>query len=272
MVRTSKRTTRRAKRGTCRKNGKRTPTYVSWCAMLFRCSEMAIGKERIYYFDRGIRVCERWLCFDEFLSDMGERPVGTTLDRWPNKNGNYEPGNVRWADKYAQNRNTRKNRIVTFRGKSQTVTEWANELGCNPQTVFQRLRKWSSARAVSVDVAPRNKELVTFRGKSQPVTAWARELGIHYAVLGSRLKRGWSVERALTEPVVHRDLVSAKSAKANGIPVATFHKRKRKGWSTEQAATEPQRRGLALPGAIDRRKSGLRKSRRQNKNGESQEV
>ena len=207
--------------------------------MLFRCSEMAIGKERKYYFDRGIRVCKRWLCFDNFLADMGRRPVGTTLDRWSNKNGNYTPGNVRWADKYEQNRNTRGNRVVMFRGRSQTVTEWANELGCNPQTVFQRLRKWSPARAVSVDVAPRN-EPVLFNGRGQSVAAWARELGIHPAIIGSRLRRGWSVERALTEIIVHRDLFSAKAAKANGVPVATFHTRKKRGWSAEQAV---QRRG-----------------------------
>jgi len=224
--------------------------------MLLRCSEMATGKERKYYFNRGIRVCKQWLCFDNFLADMGERPPGTTIDRYPDRNGNYEPGNVRWADKYAQNRNTRGNHVVTFRGKSQTVTEWANELGCNPQTVFQRLRKWSGARAVSAKVAPRNKELITFRGKSQPVTAWARELGIHYVVLGSRLKRGWSVERAMTEGVVHRDLEGAAQARANGIPSATFYGRLRKGWSREQAMSEPQRRGLALPGAVDRRKNG----------------
>jgi hypothetical protein len=81
----------------------RSGTYTSWCKMLTRCTnpnDVAYAR----YGGRGIAVCERWLRFENFLADMGERPPGTTIDRKEN-DGNYEPSNCRWADRATQNRN-----------------------------------------------------------------------------------------------------------------------------------------------------------------------
>lgn len=92
-----------------RVNGKNapTPTYVSWFHARARCNNPRI-REWKNYGGRGIRMCDRWLKFENFLADMGLRPPGTTLDRIDNDRG-YEPGNCRWAtwDVQAVNRRPR---------------------------------------------------------------------------------------------------------------------------------------------------------------------
>lgn len=77
--------------------GRITPTYRSWSAMITRCSNPQ-HDNYARYGGRGIAVCDRWRnSFEDFLADMGDRPKGKTLDRFPDNNGNYEPGNCRWA-------------------------------------------------------------------------------------------------------------------------------------------------------------------------------
>src|SRR5687767_14579755 len=88
-------------------------TRTSWESMKYRCRSPRCGSYHLYG-GRGIRVCRRWLRFENFLADMGIRPPGTTLDRL-DSDGHYEPGNCRWATWDEQqetqrhyNQNTRK--------------------------------------------------------------------------------------------------------------------------------------------------------------------
>lgn len=100
------RSTNNTKHGHTRFDGYMSGTYRSWHAMRQRCMRKN-HKQYADYGGRGISVCERWTSFESFLEDMGERPTGMTLDRWPDTNGNYEPGNCRWATNSQQGLNKR---------------------------------------------------------------------------------------------------------------------------------------------------------------------
>lgn len=109
------------------RKGNQSRTYRTWVSMLARCTN---EKHTSYpsYGGRGINVCERWHSFDEFLSDMGERPEGTSIDRIDNTQG-YSPDNCRWADARTQQANTRITRQVLVDGEKVSFSEAARRLG-----------------------------------------------------------------------------------------------------------------------------------------------
>lgn len=84
----------------------RTRAYTAWANMIKRCSPTAPTKDRVVYADRGIKVCRRWLRFENFFADMGEPPVGMSLDRKVSTKG-YTPSNCRWATAQQQAHNSR---------------------------------------------------------------------------------------------------------------------------------------------------------------------
>jgi hypothetical protein len=101
-----------------------------------------------YYGGQGIGVCERWESFENFLHDMGPKPLNMTLDR-KDSNGNYEPANCRWATNAEQANNTSRNVILEKDGKKMTVSQWAKELGVNQASINLRLRRgWSAEQAL----------------------------------------------------------------------------------------------------------------------------
>lgn len=126
----------------------KTPTYGSWKAMVERCT--AIGsKDYPRYGGRGITVCERWLKFENFIADMGERPEGKTLDRFPKQDGNYEPGNCRWATPQQQADNRRTTKVIEFNGIRDSIAGWARRLGIHRNCMAKRLKKWPIERALT---------------------------------------------------------------------------------------------------------------------------
>lgn len=136
-------------------------TYASWRSMINRCTcPNATGYER--WGGRGITVCQQWRdSFQSFVSDMGVRPGKSySIDRYPDYDGNYEPGNCRWATRKEQANNrrqcTRKFRItLSHNGESLTMHEWAAKLGLSVQTIYGR--RWKRLPIEKVLAASRKK-------------------------------------------------------------------------------------------------------------------
>lgn len=128
----------------------RSPEYTAWQKMIQRCED-ADGDHFDRYGGRGIRVCARWRDdFRAFLADMGPRPTSMhSIDR-SNREGNYEPGNCRWATRKEQARNKSSNRQITAFGETLCLAAWAERFGLPRKTISDRLKlEWTPERAVS---------------------------------------------------------------------------------------------------------------------------
>lgn len=144
-----------------RLNGRRwaCPEYKIWIALRRRCNN---PKDFFYvdYGGRGIIVCESWNnSFEAFYKDMGPRPSPEhSIDRI-DVNGNYEPGNCRWATRIQQCNNRRTSRFLTHNGLTMTVANWARHLGLKEHTIHNRLRGgWSLDRCLVPYLYPQASE------------------------------------------------------------------------------------------------------------------
>lgn len=142
------------------KHGKRyTKEYEAWQHMKSRCLN---PKNKAYhnYGGRGITICDRWLKFENFIADMGNAPTPKhSLDRYPNNDGHYEPGNCRWATPEQQNLNKR--RIIN------SIAKKAIKAGLNPGTVRHRVRTgWPLNLALTTPLLDKTKNLKSYKDQS----------------------------------------------------------------------------------------------------------
>lgn len=131
--------------GRKRSTGRASATYNSWRGMVRRCTNPADSSYE-FYGGRGITVCDRWMQFENFLADMGERPPGMEIDRKENDKG-YEPDNCRWATHVQNGRNTRTNRVIDTPHGPMLLCEAVEVSGLNYGTLVGRLRRsWAADR------------------------------------------------------------------------------------------------------------------------------
>lgn len=126
----------------------RTITYRTWKAMLQRC-ENPDNESYCNYGGRGIYVSEEWHSFEAFYADMGDKPPKMSLERIDN-NGPYSKGNCKWATMKQQLNNRRINRSITAFGRTQTISQWAEETGLKWHTIRDRIdrHKWPVEKAL----------------------------------------------------------------------------------------------------------------------------
>ncbi len=130
------------------------PEYKVWEAMKRRCLS---NKCSAYpdYGGRGIKVCERWIhSFENFISDMGKRPSNLYCIERKENNGNYEPGNCKWATRKEEARNTRRNHLIEIKGETKSLAEWVEiyQMPYGAVKLRIRRRKWSPERALTEPV------------------------------------------------------------------------------------------------------------------------
>lgn len=136
------------------KGKERSPELDAYYNMLARCNNPN-RDDWPDYGGRGICVFPGWDCdggFSVWLAYMGPRPSKRhSVDRFPDPNGNYEPGNVRWATVEQQANNKRSNRYLEFQGKTQSMADWARETGIRAGTIKDRLKAgWSVEKALTL--------------------------------------------------------------------------------------------------------------------------
>lgn len=129
-----------------------SPIYRTWQAMKRRCLRPRDDRWNDYG-GRGIKICERWLTFVNFLADMGERPPGTSIDRIDN-DGDYCKENCRWATPQQQQDNSRQTKLISFNGETRSVRGWARKLSIAQPSMRWRLKHWSLERALTELAAP----------------------------------------------------------------------------------------------------------------------
>lgn len=178
--------------------------FATWLGMNERCRN-PLNAAYPSYGGRGIFVCDRWHDIANFLADMEAAwTEGSTLDRIDN-NGPYSPENCRWASYSDQSLNRRNNVRFTHNGKTQTIFEWAREIGMPPKTLWARLNSgWPIGDALTIPSSKtvKRSSLVEYDGVKATIYDHARARGLNPVAIAQRIQRkGWSLEQAFNTPI-----------------------------------------------------------------------
>lgn len=166
-----------------------TPTLSSYRNAYSRCYHQSAARYA-QYGGRGIKMCARWKnSFEAFLEDMGERPDGTTLDRYPNRDGDYEPGNCRWATSAEQGTNKHATIQVECEGKKISLRQFAARQCVSYKALHKRVMG-NHEDPYQASEALKLPKPVLHEGERMTVKEFAARTGVNYKALHSRMTRG----------------------------------------------------------------------------------
>ena len=183
-----------------------TRFYKIWCGIKERVS----NKDKLY-FKKGIEICSSWMDYNVFKNDMYDSYIDhvniygekeTTIDRINNNLG-YLSDNCRWATYQEQARNRSTNITIEYDNKIMCLKDWALELKIKEHTLMARLKNgWSIKETLDIPVKNGQKihhKTIYFNGETKSIKEWGNIMNIKPCTIGIRLKRGWSIERALNK-------------------------------------------------------------------------
>ena len=164
------------------------------------------------YGGNGITICDEWYtpnsskglkAFKEWALSNGYNDT-LSIDRINNKSG-YSSENCRWVTMKVQQNNRSDNINVSYKGKTQTLKQWCEELSVNYTTVVNRINlyHWDVIKALEYR-ANASERLIAYNGKTQSLTKWCKDLGLNYWTIKSRLAKGWSIENAFETKIKRR--------------------------------------------------------------------
>jgi hypothetical protein len=160
------------------------------------------------YGKLGVKVCKRWDDFEVFLADIGPRPsLDHSLDRFPNRDGDYEPNNVRWATHYEQNNNKRDTTYVLYKDKRMPLQEarrLAGSVVTSPELRHRLRAGWPLEEALETPLRVYENPKFTYSGVSLTLRKWSERTGISEDALRWRIANGWDISKALTAKVVRQ--------------------------------------------------------------------
>lgn len=169
---------------------KASRTWNSWRSMLSRCNNPKTNDYE-HYGGRGISVCPAWYKFENFLADMGERPLGHVLDR-VKTDGDYTPDNCRWLTPSQSCQNKRNNRVVTYCGARIVVAEAARRMGVARSVLRARMvtLKWKDIDVSTLAFKPKtNPVWLILNGEKLCMRHAARRLGLKHQTFEARVRK-----------------------------------------------------------------------------------
>ena len=172
-----------------------TPEYRVWTDMRTRCNNKN-ATSYDGYGGRGIKCCQRWDSFTNFLSDMGKKPSPIHTIERIDVNGGYEPMNCKWATKEAQAANKRNTIRKVVDGETKRIPELASDAGISRSGMWLRVKRGTE----NLTRGSKRNGWLTFNGVTDTYVGWAKRTGLKRSTIAMRITRyGWSVQQALTK-------------------------------------------------------------------------